>query len=197
MTPEQKLNSLKALRAECYSCKRCGLSENIPPLTTPSPRPYVFASGKISSKIMLVGQNPGLTEVKEGRPFVGKSGQQLSAALDLAGLDRKSLYITNGVLCYTVNNSLPPDVSVDSCKYYLKSQIDLVQPEVIVVMGKSAARSFIFDGEFTVNMCKEARSWKTDLHPNVYFAVHPAYTIYSKDALSILSSTFKKIKQLV
>lgn len=191
------MERLKALRAECYSCSRCSLCNNIPPIASGDKKPYVFGAGKVGARLMLVGQNPGLNEVQQGRPFVGASGRILDLALSEAEINRKSLYITNGVLCYTVDNGLPPDESVEACKYYLRNQIDIINPDVVVVMGKSASRSFGYGDAFSVSMCKTLKECNTELHPNVYFTVHPAYAIYSKNGFEILVNTLKEVKHLI
>jgi len=196
LSPNEKAERLKTLRAECYNCTLCPLSSNKPPLQTPKP-PYVFSAGKVASKVIFVGQNPGLTEVQQGRPFVGASGRVLDKAFEEAGIDRKLVYITNGVLCYTMSNSLPPDESVLACRTYLEKQIEIMQPTAIVVMGKSAARSFGFGDQFSVSMCRANRSWPTALHDRVYFTVHPAYTIYSKNGFETLVDTFKQVRDLL
>ena len=196
LSPNLKISSLRSLREECYDCTRCVLCRSVPPLVPPK-KPYVFGAGKVTARVVLVGQNPGLNEVLQGRPFIGASGRSLDAALSEAQVDRKKLYITNGVLCYSNDNTLPPDESVESCKYFLRAQLDIIAPDAVVVMGKSAARSFGFGDRFSVNMCKTVKPWKTEVHDNVYFTVHPAYTIYSKGGFEVLVNTLKGIKDLV
>ena len=147
--------------------------------------------------MVFVGQNPGLTEVQQGRPFVGASGRVLDQAFEKIGIERRAVYITNSVLCYTIDNGLPTDGSIESCRGYLGSQLDIINPAAVVVLGKSAARSFNFAEQFSVSMCKANKAWKTPLHENVFFTVHPAYTIYSKQGFEILLDSLRSIKDLV
>jgi len=147
------------------------------------------------ARIFLVGQNPGLNEVKQKRPFVGVAGKKLDEALKAAHLSRKDVYITNSVLCYTINNEMPSNDSIDSCKYFLRAQIDIMDPDVVVVMGGSASRSFNFDGKFSVKMCEEYKIYNTDIHHKVIFTVHPMYTIYAGErGIDILVKSFKLAK---
>ena len=196
LSPNEKIEKLKLLRTECYGCTLCPLHLN---KTTRAPgrKPCVFGAGKATANVVFVGQNPGLTEMQQGRPFVGASGRVLDKALETVGIDRKLVYITNGVLCYTIDNSLPKDESVEQCRGYLISQLDIISPKAVVVLGKSAARSFNFGEQFSVGLCKTNKSWKTPLHDNVFFTVHPAYTIYSKPGMEILLESLRFVKDLV
>jgi DNA polymerase len=196
LSPSEKAERLKRLRTICYSCTSCSLCHNRPPVAQDK-KPYVFGAGKVGAKVVFVGQNPGLTEVEIGRPFVGASGRVLDLAFKETNIDRRMVYITNGVLCYTMDNAVPPNESVESCRQYLEKQLDIIRPDAVVVMGKSAARSFGFGDQFSVSMCRANRPWKTELHSNVYFTVHPAYTIYSKGGFDLLTQTFNSVKDLI
>ena len=129
------------------------------------------------------------------KPFVGTAGTKLNQALEKAGIERSDIYITNSVLCYTANNSKPPIESINACKYYLKAQLEILEPSIVIVMGASASRSFNFDGEFSVKLCEEQKIYNTDMHSKVMFTVHPMFTIYAGDrGMNILVKSFEIAK---
>ena len=122
--------SLTSLDEQIRSCRKCGLWREA--------RNAVPGEGSIRAKVMLVGQNPGTEEDESGRPFVGRAGKFLDAALGRNGINREDLFITNVVKHKTPNNRLPKPDEVEACTPYLISQIALVKPEKIVLMGALA-----------------------------------------------------------
>jgi uracil-DNA glycosylase len=199
MTPEEKLKELTSLYKECHSCKLCSLHRNLVPLPNWTKGPYVFGAGKIGTKMVLVGQNPGRNEVIQQRPFVGAAGEKLNAALEEAGFNRKDLYVTNSVLCYTIGNQMPELESVEACSYFLSKQIAIINPDIVVVMGASGFRSFrTFDNErYSVAFCREKRIIKTDLHDNVLVTIHPAHIIYKPQDRNVLVDSFIAAKNFI
>jgi DNA polymerase len=108
--------------------------------------PTRFGEGPEDADVMLVGQNPGKEEVKQGRPFVGRAGQYLNQALEKNGLDRGKLYLTGVVKEPTPGNRKPKAKEIDRWMPSLVAEIKEVKPEVIVLMGRVAWKTPRFQG---------------------------------------------------
>lgn len=121
---------LERLRKIVEECRKCPLWEN-------RNKP-VFGEGPTDAKIMLIGLGPGYNEDREGRPFVGAAGKFLNRLLDSVGLKREEIYITNIVKCYLPENKVT-DEEVKACTPYLDKQIEVIDPEIIVGLGNTAA----------------------------------------------------------
>lgn len=124
--------ALEQLRHTIGDCTRC-------PLAYAGRHTIVFGDGDASARLMFVGEGPGADEDASGRPFVGKSGQLLSNMIAAMGLTRESVYISNIVKCRPPSNRAPEPVEANTCSQFLLEQIDIVQPEVIVALGSTAA----------------------------------------------------------
>lgn len=98
----------------------------------------VPGEGPKDTRVMIVGQNPGETEEKEGRPFVGRAGKFLDKILQKNSINREELYITNVVKHKTPENRKPKAEEINACMPYLVEEINLVQPEIVVLLGKVA-----------------------------------------------------------
>ena len=124
------------LKDVCKSCTQCGLCE--------SRHNVVFGVGNIHADIMFVGEGPGEQEDLQGEPFVGRAGQLLDDMLSIIDLSRKeNCYIANIVKCRPPMNRDPMEVEQDACIGYLENQIALVQPKIIVCLGRIAAMRLI------------------------------------------------------
>ena len=130
-----KMESFEQLRAECMNCQKCALAATRTNL--------VFGVGNENSDIMFIGEGPGETEDLQGIPFVGKAGQLLDNIFKLIGLDRDSIYIANIVKCRPPQNRDPKPDEKDACRPWLEQQIALVDPKIIVCLGRIAATSLI------------------------------------------------------
>ncbi len=124
------------LKAECHSCGRCGLCE--------TRKHVVFGVGNEEADIMFVGEGPGEQEDLQGIPFVGPAGMLLDEMLSIIDIDRKTnCYIANIVKCRPPRNRDPLETEQDACIDYLRNQVALVQPKVIVCLGRIAAKRLI------------------------------------------------------
>ncbi len=127
---------LKAVREKCLSCKKCGLAE--------SRHNIVFDDGIPNPKLMLIGEAPGFYEDKEGKPFVGKAGQLLDKIFASVGLSRdKDVYICNTIKCRPPENRNPLPEEKEACWEYLKAQIDIIRPKMILLCGNVAVQSIL------------------------------------------------------
>ena len=125
----------EALLGECARCRECALCQ--------TRHSVVFGVGNPQAEIMLVGEGPGANEDEQGIPFVGRAGQLLDDMLAIIGLDRTKVYIANIVKCRPPGNRDPLNVEQDACIGYLRRQIALVQPKILVCLGRIAAMRLI------------------------------------------------------
>lgn len=116
----------------CNRCKLCKNRTNI-----------VFAEGNKNANVMLIGEGPGADEDKQGIPFVGKAGQLMNKAFEGLGIDRKKVYIANIVKCRPPNNRVPEPDEAEACLNYLRNQVILVRPKIIVLMGSTALKNIL------------------------------------------------------
>ena len=123
------------LERECKSCTRCGLCERR--------KNVVFGVGNRNTDILFVGEGPGEQEDLKGEPFVGAAGQLLDDMLSIIDLDRSNCYIANVVKCRPPQNRDPLETEQEVCIGYLHRQISLIQPKILVCLGRIAAKALI------------------------------------------------------
>jgi uracil-DNA glycosylase family 4 len=127
-----RVEALRAIEEEIGDCTRC-------PLAYAGRRKIVFADGDPGARLMFVGEGPGADEDASGVPFVGKAGQLLNNMIQAMGLKREEVYIANIVKCRPPANRVPEPVEANTCSQFLLRQMDVVQPEVVVALGSTAA----------------------------------------------------------
>ncbi len=123
---------LEASIIGCKKCKLCNNRNNI-----------VFGTGNRNARIMFIGEGPGADEDKEGIPFVGKAGKLMNMAFDGIGINREEVYIANIVKCRPPSNRNPEDDEAASCLDYLRNQVMLVKPKIIVLLGSVALKNIL------------------------------------------------------
>ncbi|MCR4934971.1 MAG: uracil-DNA glycosylase [Oscillospiraceae bacterium] len=123
------------LEQACLRCERCGLCR--------TRRNVVFGTGARDAEVLFVGEGPGEQEDLRGEPFVGPAGHLLDDMLELIDLDRKKVYIANMVKCRPPRNRDPLREEQDACADWLRQQIALLRPKIIVCLGRVAAMRFI------------------------------------------------------
>ena len=124
------------LESECASCRKCSLCQ--------TRNNVVFGVGNRKAEIMFVGEGPGEQEDLQGEPFVGAAGKLLDDMLSIIDLDRSNCYIANIVKCRPPRNRDPQENEQEACIGYLRMQIELVQPQIIVCLGRVAARQLLY-----------------------------------------------------
>ena len=129
------MQSWQELEAQCMGCKGCGLWE--------TRHQVVFGVGNRNADLMLVGEGPGEQEDLKGEPFVGPAGQLLDDMLSIIDINRTKCYIANIVKCRPPRNRDPQEQEQQACMDYLRNQIALVRPKVIVCLGRIAAMRLI------------------------------------------------------
>jgi uracil-DNA glycosylase len=131
IAPELRADALRAIRDEIGDCQRCPLA--------PTRNKIVFGDGNPNARLMFVGEGPGADEDAQGLPFVGRGGQLLNNMIAAMGLKREEVYIANIVKCRPPKNRVPEPIEANTCKPFLFQQIEVIQPELIVALGSTAA----------------------------------------------------------
>lgn len=122
----------------CNKCKLCSNRNNI-----------VFGCGNKNADLMLIGEGPGADEDIQGIPFVGKAGKLMNAAFDALGINRDDIYIANVVKCRPPNNRNPEKDEEMACLDYLRNQVILIKPKIIVLLGSVALKA-ILGNEYSI-----------------------------------------------
>ena len=125
----------EALQQRCLQCRACGLAE--------SRTNVVFGMGTPDAEVLFVGEAPGANEDEQGLPFVGRAGQLLDDMLQMIGLHRDRIYITNSIKCRPPQNRDPLNTEKEACAGYLQQQLQLMQPKIIVCLGRISAMEMI------------------------------------------------------
>jgi uracil-DNA glycosylase len=163
--------SLTALREAVAGCRACPLWENA--------TQAVFGEGAARAQLMLVGEQPGDREDREGRPFVGPAGRLLDEALDEAGIDREQAYVTNVVKHFKWQargkrriHAKPAWSEIAACRPWLDAELSVVRPQVLVCLGATAAQALL-GRSFRVTR-ERGKPIDSDLAPNVLATIHPS-----------------------
>jgi uracil-DNA glycosylase len=175
--------SLKRLRKDAKRCQACPLWENA--------TQTVFGAGDEHAPVMLVGEQPGDEEDRQGLPFVGPAGRLLDRALEAAQIDRAHIYITNAVKHFKWErgekgkrriHKKPNDMEIRACHPWLTHEIAAVKPRLIVCLGATAAQSLL-GKQFRVT--KQRGEWvESDLAELVTATIHPSAILRQRDAAS-------------
>lgn len=123
------------IEAECKNCKKCKLCNNRTNV--------VIGVGNRNADLMFIGEGPGADEDREGVPFVGKAGKLMNKAFEGIGINREEVYIANVVKCRPPGNRNPEKDEADACLDYLRSQVILVQPKIVVLLGSVALKNIL------------------------------------------------------
>ena len=125
----------EALKEECLRCQACTLAA--------TRTNVVFGVGSEDAEVLFIGEAPGANEDAQGEPFVGRAGKLLDDMLAMIGLHRQNIYITNSVKCRPPENRDPLNTEQDACIGYLRKQTKLLNPKIIVCLGRIAAMKLI------------------------------------------------------
>ena len=165
------MDALERLRRDAADCRACPLWENA--------TQTVFGEGTATAKVVLVGEQPGDQEDRRGRPFVGPAGRVLDEALELAGIDRSTTYVTNAVKHFKWTargkrriHAKPSWSEIAACSPWLQSELEAIAPAVLVCLGATAAQALL-GKQFRVT--KERGRWvESELAPHVTATIHPS-----------------------
>ena len=162
--------SLEDLELDAKNCQKCELYK--------TRNNVVFGSGHYKAKILIIGEAPGKDEDLSGQPFVGRAGKLLSEILFSMNLNRDDVYITNTVKCRPPENRNPSSSETLSCDFFLENQINLISPNVIILLGKVAAQKMINTSEAMSSLRGKVYYYKDMKIPMLVF-YHPAYLLRS------------------
>lgn len=171
---------------EISKCTACDLHK-----TRIKPVP---GEGNLSPKIMLVGEGPGANEDKQGKPFVGDAGKILEKLLASIGLTRSDVFIGNTVKCRPPGNRTPTSNEIETCKPFLVSQIALLTPKIIVILGNAALISLLGIG-YSISKVRGKMLEKEGIS---YFPTfHPAAALYRREVLDVIQTDFQTLQQII
>ncbi|MCD6483037.1 MAG: uracil-DNA glycosylase [Candidatus Aenigmarchaeota archaeon] len=191
---KDKQQLMEELEEKIKVCKACSLWQN---RTNAVP-----GEGNLNAKIMLIGLGPGYWEDQKGRPFVGKAGQLLNQLLESVGLKRENVYITNVVKCIPPNNR-PTEEQIATCtSLYLKKQIEIISPKIIITLGEIATRwVFLRYGLKYTSMGKlHGKPIKVSNIFGVLTIIpmyHPASALYNPQLKDILFDDWKSVENVL
>lgn len=162
-----RMEALDIVRKEIGDCTRC-------PLAYAGRHNIVFADGDPNAELMFIGEGPGADEDASGLPFVGKAGQLLNNMIGAMGLTRQQVYIANIVKCRPPGNRAPEFAEASVCTQFLVKQIDIVQPKVIVALGKTAAN---YVRGNTDSLTSQRGQWFATRGAKLLVTFHPAFLL--------------------
>ncbi len=187
----EKQESLDVLNYQIRVCKKCRLSA--------TRRNALIGEGNINARILFIALSPGAKEDVQNSMFVGPSGQVFNRLLVAAGIDRKSVFMTNLVKCILPKNRKPKMDEITACNAFLNEEIAIIQPEVIVPLGYYATRTILT--KYPNNPFAEGRSFKeingrllTINRMKVLPLTHPSALLYNPSFEMDTIENYKKLK---
>lgn len=164
----------------------------------------VIGEGNTKAKIMLIGEAPGKNEAKTGKPFCGASGKFLDTLLESINLDRKTVYITNLVKDRPPENRDPTSEEINEYGNFLKRQIEIIKPKIIVTLGRLSMKYIFEYADITDSLAPiskiHGQNFKTKVsygEINIIAMYHPAVALYNGSNRQVLLNDFQNIKSLL
>ena len=161
-----KAKQLESMAAELADCARCDLSGGRTQV--------VFGDGSSEADLVFVGEAPGRDEDIKGEPFVGRAGQLLTKMIVAMGLTRDQVYICNVLKCRPPNNRDPLPDEVAICEPFLLKQLDIIQPKVIVALGRFAVQTLLRD---STPISRQRGKWRDYHGIRLMPTFHPSYLL--------------------
>ncbi|MGB0385416.1 MAG: uracil-DNA glycosylase [Ardenticatenaceae bacterium] len=180
---EERLGRLRALEEHVRGCTRCPLSA--------TRGQAVPGQGPVDASIILIGEGPGYHEDRTGRPFVGRAGQLLEQLLASIGLSREEVYIANVVKCRPPGNRDPLREEIQTCKPYLAHQLRIIDPDIIVTLGRFAMERWLPNQRITRVHGQAFRYY----HRLIVPMFHPAAALRRPEWKTALFDDFKRLPE--
>jgi DNA polymerase len=147
--------------------------------------------GPVTARVMAIGEAPGENEDREGKPFVGAAGRLLTSLLESVGLDRRDIYITNIIKCRPPRNRDPEPLEVEACSHFLDEQIALLQPDVILLLGRHALMRLLPDAGGISRLHGERLQRDDRVYVPLY---HPAAALYNGALKDTLEADMRRVR---
>jgi uracil-DNA glycosylase family 4 len=175
-----------SLRERIINCQKCPLSKGR--------KNAVPGEGSLGTELMFVGEAPGRDEDIQGRPFVGRAGQLLTKIILAMKFQREDVYITNVVKCRPPENRTPHRLEIEMCQGYLREQLEMIKPKVIVTLGKVAADFFI---QSSLGMTALRGNFYEFNKIKVMPTFHPSYLIRNEGNKEIKKMVWEDMKKVM
>ena len=179
-------STLDEVRSLLGDCHRCALAETRTNL--------VFGVGDGQARVMIIGEAPGKNEDLQGEPFVGAAGKFLDELLGHAGLERSEVYIANVLKCRPPGNRNPVPAEIETCTPFLREQVRVIVPEVIVTLGNFATR-FVLKTDAPISGLRG--TVRASGRFTVLPVFHPAAAIYDRTKREVLIADFELLGRLL
>lgn len=184
---QEKLDKLNSFMAECSKCAlRAGCTRVVP------------GEGSAEAEILFIGEGPGKKEDELGRPFVGAAGKFLEEMLAIIKLKREQVYIANVVKCRPPENRDPLPEEVEACWPWLMEQIKIINPKLIVTLGRHSMERFLPGQKISAVHGKALRREIPEIGKRVFYTLyHPAAALYNGSMREVLIKDFKRIPKVL
>ncbi len=180
-----KLTDLQAQVVECQACELARSRTNT-----------VFGSGDEQARLMIIGEAPGAEEDRQGLPFVGAAGLLLSELLFAIGLKREQVYIANVLKCRPPNNRDPNPGEIQACAHFLRRQIELIEPDLILVLGRVAAQNLLHTKDSLARLRGKQYCY-ADTDIPLMISYHPAYLLRTPKDKARAWQDLKKVRSFL
>lgn len=176
------LTALDALRALAHDCTKCGLAKGRTNV--------VFGVGNPNADLMFIGEAPGHDEDMQGEPFVGRAGKLLTDIIKAMNLTREQVYIANVIKCRPPENRNPEPDELDACRPFIRRQVELIRPKVIVTLGRFGLQSLT---EKAYSISSVRGQWLEYNGVKLMPTYHPAYLLRNPAAKKDVWNDMKKV----
>jgi DNA polymerase len=176
---EETLESLGAIASACVRCRLSGSRTQV-----------VYGTGNPNADLMFIGEAPGRDEDLQGEPFVGRAGQLLTDIIKAMKLTRGDVYIANVIKCRPPENRNPEPDELDACRPYIRRQVELIKPKVIVALGRFALQSLL---EKSYSITRARGEWLEYNGVKVMPTYHPAYLLRTPAAKKEVWGDMKQV----
>ncbi len=180
----QRERQLRELQATVQQCRLCPLH--------PNRKQAVLGMGDPWSPLLFVGEGPGAQEDVEGQPFVGAAGQLLTKALQMVGIDRRRVYVANVVKCRPPENRTPRPSEMSACFPYLRRQIEILRPAILIPMGNPAMAIVL--GRTGIQQLRGQWFQKNGVW--VVPIYHPAYVLRNPEAFPLFLNDLRQVAEV-
>lgn len=180
--PERQLR-MGELNGQVQACRECTEIVSFRQQT-------VFGTGTLKPRVCFIGEAPGADEDRAGVPFVGRAGQLLTKIIDAMKLSREEVYILNALKCRPPQNRTPIPTEIDSCRHFLQSQLEVLQPEFIVCLGAVAVRAVLNDSSSIGRMRGRFHYYRG---AKVVVTYHPSYLLRQESAKRMVWDDMKML----